>query len=431
MLKISEGANPNYLAKIVELRGLEKHPNADRLQVCKIDFQNVITGPDAKDGDICVFFPLECQIDAEYLSHTNSFSSELLNKDANTKGFFDKSGRVKAVKLRGEKSMGYIAPISTFQGLLNDPVAEFSKHIGEEFDTINDHLLCKKYCVPVKNSGTPNRLGKKPRISRLVDGQVHLHVDTENLRKMAYKLNPDDHIAISYKVHGTSFWVSNVLVNRKLNFFNKILKRLGVKIQDTEYDIVFGSRRVVKNEYETQGTMDYYDGDLWSEIKDEIKDRIPKGFTIYGECVGFTKGGGFIQAGYDYGCAEGTRKIYVYRITFTNVDGKVFNLSNEQCREFCGASGLDFVTEFFNGNAKGIADPAQTQKWHASFIYNLEQEYTEKDCFICKEKVPEEGIVVRKESLFNFEAYKLKSFAFLEYETKMLDSGDGDIESDN
>lgn len=434
MLKISENANSNYLAKVVQLHGIEKHPNADRLKVVKIDFQNVITGPEAQDGDICIFFPVECQISHEFLSHTNAFKNNELNRDKSQTGFFEEKGRVKALKLRGEKSMGYIVPISAFKGLLNDPVAEFADHIGEEFDTINDNLLCKKYEVKQKQYSAKEKNGKKPRISRLVEGQVHLHVDTENLRKEAYKIKPEDHIDITYKVHGTSFWVSNVMTKRKLGIFDKLLKKCGVKIEDTEYDYVYGSRRVVKNEYETQGTQDYYDGDLWGEIKNELKDRIPKGFTLYGEALGYTKSGSYIQVDYDYGCCVGEKRIQIYRITFTNADGIVFNLSNEQCKEFCKCAGLEFVHEFYSGPAKDLlgteTQPVENH-WHAEFIKYLEAQYNEKDCFMCKHKVPEEGIVVRKESLFQFEAYKLKSFAFLQYETELLDTGKEDMESAN
>jgi len=39
---------------------------------------------------------------------------------------------------------------------------------------------------------------------------------------------------------------------------------------------------------------------------------------------------------------------------------------------------------------------------------------------MCKNNVPIEGIVIRKK-VDNFEAYKLKSSEFLQYETKELD----------
>lgn len=431
MISISKDANKNYIAKVVRLNGLRKHDNADRLQIASIDFQNVITGMNAKKGDLYIYFPVECAINSELLSHTNSFNDAELNKNKEEKGFFEKNCRVKAMKLRGEKSCGYMIPVISLKGLLTDPESVFKDHVDEYFDTVNDIIICKKYVLPVKEHNSNVKKGKKPRISRLVDGQVHLHVDTENLRKEAYKIKPQDDISITYKFHGSSFWVSNVLVNRKLSIFEKILKKLNVNIVDTEYDYIFGSRKVVKNQYETQNVEDFYDGDLWGDIKDVLKGSIPKGFTLYGEVVGYTASGKFIQQGYDYGCKEGEKKLKIYRITFTNVDGVVFDLSNKQIFEFCNARNLDYVYEFYNGKAKNLFPEIKIDgEWKYNFVKNLEKEYNDKDCMMCVNKVPEEGIVIRKEGMEYFEAYKLKSFRFLEFESKQLDGGVIDMESE-
>lgn len=438
MLSISENANKNYLAKIIQIDKLETHPNADRLKITKIDFQNVIVGSDIEEGSYHVFFPLECQINADFLAYTNSYSDSDLNRLKDVKGFFDKKGRVRAVKLRGEKSMGVLFPIQTileWAGSVGENVQGKLIEIGKEFDTIGESLLCKKYVIPVKEPRAI-KTGKKPRTSRLVEGQVHLHVDTENFRKEAHKIKPNDHISITYKLHGTSFWVANVLVKPKLNLIDKIAKFFGTKIKESEYDIVFGSRRVVKNEYETQGTQDYYDGDLWADIKNDIQDKVPKGFTLYGECVGYTKGGAYIQTDYDYGCNVGERRLYIYRITFTNADGQTFNLSSEQIKQYCEATGLNYVPLLFDGKAGKLvqnetAIPFDDMEFTRELVKKLEEDFTERDCHMCDNKVPAEGVVIRKESLFEFEVYKLKSFAFLEHETKLLDNGQGDLESEN
>jgi hypothetical protein len=245
------------------------------------------------------------------------------------------------------------------------------------------------------------------------------------------RINPEDYISITYKVHGTSFWVSNVLVKRKLKLYEKALKRIGVKIKDTEYDYVYGSRKVVKNEFETSHKEHYYEYDLWGEIKDELKDKIPQGYTIYGECLGYTKGGGWIQQGYDYGCEQGKRKLMIYRVTFTNENGYVWNLQTPEIKEFCERYSLEYVPLFYYGKASHTFELLNDDNWRRNFIQCLQNRYTEKDCFICKNKIPEEGIVLRKESGFQFETYKLKSFRFLEYETKLLDEGNVDIESSN
>lgn len=78
-LKISEKANPNYLAKVVRLINLRKHSNADKLQVITIDGNNVITGLEASDGDVYVYFPLEAAINKDFLSYSNSFEDKTLN----------------------------------------------------------------------------------------------------------------------------------------------------------------------------------------------------------------------------------------------------------------------------------------------------------------------------------------------------------------
>lgn len=427
MITISKTANLNYLAKVIKLKNVKKHPNADRLQTVNIDFQNVITGMDAKDGDIYVFFPVESQINLDFLAATNSFRHAELNSDKEKVGFFEDKGRVKAMKLRGEKSMGYIVPIKVVEDFSGK---ELSEYVGQEFDTIGDVLMVKKYIIPRNLPGSGNKQGRKPRISRMIDGQIHLHADTSNLRKEAYKIKPDDIITITYKYHGTSFWVSNVMVKRKLKLYEKILKKFGVKIDDKEYDYVYGSRKVVKNEFETEGKSHFYDYDLWGDIKEELKDSIPKGYTLYGECVGYLKTGKPIQSQYTYGCREGEKKIIIYRITFTNADGTVQELSYPQMVEYCNYFGLNFVHVCYWGEAKWVDKDlnSDADDFTALFVNCLEKKYNDKDCFICNTGVPEEGVVIRKDRLFSYEAYKLKSFRFLEFETKLLDEGAEDIE---
>lgn len=427
MISISKDANPNYLAKVVELKGLRPHPNADRLQVVTIDFQDVITDLYAKDGDIYVYFPLESQINEVFLSATNAYRDKQMNFNKEVAGFFESNGRVRAVKLRGQKSMGYMVPSRVIEEFSNDHVADC---VGQEFDTIGEYRICKKYFVKQRELRGA-REGKKPRISRLIDGQVRLHVDTENFRKSAFEVQPDDMITVTYKTHGTSWWVANILVKKKLNFFWKLASKI-FPVQTTEYDYVYGSRKVVKNEYETSDKEHFYDSDIWGEIKDDVKDFIPKGYTLYGEALGYTKSGAEIQKGYDYGCEQGNRRLQIYRITSTNEDGIVHDLSSLQVKEFCERFGLEYVHVFYHGKAKDLFPELDTENhWHENFMKRLEETYNDKDCFMCKNKVPEEGIVIRKETLFEFRSYKLKSFRFYEYETALLDAGESDIESEN
>ena len=190
----------------------------------------------------------------------------------------------------------------------------------------------------------------------------------------------------------------------------------------------------LKNKFkkQCQEKQHFYGTDIWGQIKDEIKEFIPKGYTLYGECLGYTKEGKAIQGDYDYGCKPTEKRLQIYRITITNADGVVSDLSSSQIREFCDRFEFEYVHVFYSGKAKDMYPELKTEDhWHEDFIKNLERDYNDKDCFMCKNKVPEEGIVLRKETLFGFEAYKLKSWEFLELESKQLDSGESDIESEN
>ena len=434
MIKISKEANPNYLCKIVALDKLRKHSNADRLQIATIDFQDVVTGLDAKEGDVYVYFPVEGKINKDFLSYTNSFRKKELNQDPEKAGFFEENCRVKAVKLRSERSMGYIVPIKEILNwAYGHSQIDYKNYIGQEFDTINNIKLVEKY--EIKKNKPRVKSGKRPQLSRLIEGQVHLHTDTENLRKNMHQINPEDDITITYKTHGTSFWVANVLVKRKLNWFERVLKWFGVNISDTEYDHVYGSRRVVKNQSfeDPKGKDHFYGYDLWEDIKNQIGD-IPKGFTLYGECLGYTKDGGYIQKNYDYSCELGKFRLEIYRVTYTNRDGLVHELNYQQICDFCDRLGLLTSHLLFEGQANdyhNLTSDKDLRDWREEFIKKLEEEHLETRCFMCKNDVWAEGIVLRKEKLFGFEAYKLKCFNFLEAESRQLDSGEADMESEN
>jgi len=442
MLKISENSNPNYLAKVIRIDNLRKHSNADKLQITTIDFQNVITGLDCKEGDIYVYFPLECAINKEFLSWSNSFQDKELNEDKTQAGFFNKHGRVRAVKLRGEPSQGYIIPVGVLDTWLAPNKIEnicWKDHLNEEFDSYENIIICKKYIPNGRTQGSGNNKsqGKSPRISRLVDGQFLLHGDTENLRKNIHKLELSDIIGIHYKKHGTSFVVGNVLTKKKLSWKDKVAKFFGIKVVEKDYDIIYSSRNVVKNQYETANVGHYYDVDIWGIVKEELKGKIPKGYTLYGEILGYLPSGKMIQKDYDYGCKEGEHKTYIYKISFTNEDGIVSYLTDNQIKDFCNKYDLLYKdTFYYYGTTENLLlslDPdneIHDTDWRVDLIKLLEEAYNNKDCYMCTNKVPEEGIVLRIERLDRYEAYKLKSARFLEHETKVLDSEEANIEDE-
>ena len=449
MLRISEKANRNYLAKVVSLGKSVTHPNADRLQGFIIDHARIYVDLSFKEHDICIYFPLECQIDARILSFLNLYSDKSLNKDNSKAGFFNSKGRVRAVRLRSEPSQGFIMKAQDFI----DAVSTFSSvnklidvdSIGEEFDSINDEIIVKKYVIQdQRKSGVKSDKKLASKVSRVVENQFRFHIDTEQLKKNIYKVNRNDYVSITAKLHGTSVIFGKLLTYRKLSFIEKVLKKLGVNINDKVYDLLYSSRRVIKNDDLNTQANHYYSSDVWGDAARTLEYAVQKGYTLYGEIVGFTRDGAYIQKGFDYSCikpiyeneyVEGVHyKVYIYRITFTNEDGNVCELSWRQIKTYCEHFGIRHVPEYYFGKLvnfdKSLKKIKSDDEFNGAVIKLLEEKYLEKYCEFCAVKVPSEGIVLRVDKLFNFDAYKLKSFLFFEWESKQLDDNVIDIESE-
>jgi hypothetical protein len=425
----------NYRAKIVRLANIRKHSNADRLQCVSVEGSNVITDLTAKDGDIYVFFPVESTINKEFLSWSNSFEDKTLNADKEVRGFFSAKGRVRAISLRGERSEGYIVPAAKFFDWLSsvDSRAKFSEDmIGTEFDYFNDVKICDKYIVQKKGgASTPKDKKKIKRESKIVDGQFRLTEDTAHFKRNLHKFSPEDVVTIGYKMHGCAAVLSKVLCKRKLTIRDRVAKVFGAKVQETHYDYVFSSRRVIKNGYSDKKHDSFYSTDVWGMMAEKYNHTLKDGISLYGEIVGQMPNGKWVQKEYDYGLSAGVIDFFVFRITYTNAAGEVFEFTTPQVKRYCEKAGLKMVPIFFYGKLKDLYPDLDAENhWHENLLEKMIADYTEKDCFMCRNKLPEEGIVIHKESDF-FEPYKLKSFSFVARTTAQNDAEEEDIDDAN
>lgn len=452
MLNI-KSSNQNYLARVFVLPELKTHPNADRLAVCNYLGNSIITSKSAKVGEIYIFCPLESKLNEDFLSFTNSFSDSTLNKDNTKKGFFGNTGRVRATSLRGQKSEGYIFPAAELSKWLESTGVKYTftdKDVEKDFDSIGEVLFIEKYInkqaiIDAQKAAKQGKIGKKARESKIIDGQYHLAMDTEALKRNMDKISPDDEITISYKMHGANFSAGRVLCKKPLKWYEKIFKKIGLNIVDTHYDLVYASRRVIKNSYADKETNHYYNEDIWGVVANQYKDSILNGITIHGEIVNQLSNGSWIQKNYDYGIAPNKVELFVYRIFYTNPDGKVFEFNTDQIVEYCNKYGLKTTPIFYTGTVREFiwknkdkfsfydgeyfeSGWENGREWRDEFLELLKQKYTEKKCYMCVNDVPEEGIVLIKNAKNRFEAYKLKSFRFLERETAELDKGEANIE---
>jgi len=448
MSKLStQTEHKNYLAKVVKLGELRKHPSADRLQIAFIDGQNVITGLNAKVDDIYIYFPLESRLSSEYLRWSNSYSKSELNADKSVKGFFPSVSRVKTNKFRGIFSEGYIVPIQSLIDWLASKKIKASIgdfEVGTEFSHYGDTFICDKYInydalrrVQNIENNSKNKKGKVKREFKLVDNQFRLHIDTAPLKKNLSSLNPDDFISISEKIHGTSGVFSKVLCKKSLNFYEKIINKLGINIVNTHYDYLWSSRKVIKNAYADKKSESFYDVDIWGLVAKEINPFLKDGMSFYVEIYGQLPNGKWIQKDFDYGTKTGQHDYAIYRITYTNPSGEVFEFTEQQIALYCKKYNLKTVPYHYIGYAKDLVAPTKWLEskddrdldvWREELLNHLITKYTEMDCPLCFNKVPREGVVVRK---FNdyADVYKLKSLRFIQKEADEAEAGEVDVET--
>lgn len=417
-LTIKESST-NYACSVVEIKEKFEIENADAICRVVVDGNNVVVPKTTEVGAIMLYFVAGTKLSADYCKNNNLYDKPEENLDTNKKSFISfRQKRVKALKLRGIISNGMLMPLDSLFSLVPN-IANLK--VGDEFTDIDNISICEKYIVPVKISNSKNKGQQSVKISRLVENQFYLHGDTSNLRKEIHRLNPNDLIEISYKKHGSSIVIGNVKVKIELTWFEKILKKFKVKLDETKFDIVYSSRKVIKNGYlnPTQGEG-FYGEDIWGVVAKEVGHLIPKGFTLYGEILGYTPSGSPIQGKFDYGCLPGEHKFYVYKISIVNEDGKVIFLSTKQIEEFCEKVGLSFKdTLMYYGYAKNLYPQLDlSNHWRENFLSQLEKDYNEKNCYMCKNKVPEEGIILRIDRLEEYECYKLKSKKFLLMESE-------------
>jgi hypothetical protein len=432
-MKLKEPTNANYAVVVCSLDKFIDLPNCDNIKAALVCGGNsVIVSKSAQTKEIGLYFPVECQISHEFLSQNNLYrKGEWGNIDSTKSGFFELNRRVKAVKFRGNKSEGFWIPVNSLS-YLGIPIEAFTE--GLTFDAIGDNEICRKYIAKRNPIGQPKLRGRQPRLEdKIVEHQFRFHYDTTNLRRNIHKIQPDHWISISDKWHGTSIVISNVLVNRELKWYEKLANICGLHVNTVEYGMAYSSRRVLKEvNGETKTNLHFYKEDIWGIVANEVKDILPKGYTFYGEIVGYTPSGAEIQKGYTYGCPVGGHRLLIYRVTSVNSDGHIIELSWPQMMEFCKKYGLEPVKELWYGQAEDFLGGSSDniQPWQEDLLAKLERVYVrDQMCEYNNLQVPAEGIVVRIDHLDQSEAFKLKNFKFLCEESAALDKDIIDIET--
>lgn len=329
------------------------HLNADRLQVGTVMGNQVVVGLDTQDGELGVFFPTDGQLSQEMCDANDLIGRTDPVTGKHEGGFFSDKRRVRAQKFRGEKSDGYWCPLSALAWTGHN-LTKLKE--GDTFTELNGHEVCRKYFTPA----TLRAMNTGKKTSRASTIFFPKHPDTPQFRFVSNTIQNEAIIYVTEKVHGTSGRYGRVLddyLPTWKQWVNKVCAAMHMKrMQPTRrYVYMHGSRNVILD--------DSKPGFYWTnEFRYRPVESISlhKGEMLYFELVGYAERdrpimrpqpindkdvkkqfGDFML--YKYGCTNGEARLYVYRITRTNEDGVVTELSWPQMVARCKELGLQHV----------------------------------------------------------------------------------------
>lgn len=280
------------------------------------------------------------------------------------------------------------------------------------FDVISEYIPnCMRYKLPVEYRDKAQNLLFGFNVEETILEEEGVITSIQPFLQKAEYLNTkydietslNNYVSGGILVHNSSGIVSNVLVIRKLSFFEKLLNKLNFNIPTEEYGFIYSSGKpksetpkgiISDSSNWKTGNQSFYNDDIWYRAYKFLKDKTEKGITLYFEIVGDGIQGKEYTYNFDF-------HVFVYRITYTNSDGLSYEFSWEDVKRYCKKYGIDYVTEYettwFNSKEEMVES---LQKY-------LNKSYP--DCKI------DEGICVR--DLDTHQIFKLKSPNFIKMES--------------
>ena len=435
---------------ITRLKNVRPHSNADRLQLADCFGNTVIVSLDYTENQLGVYFPCDLQLSVEFCA-----ANDLVRrKDKNGNycgGYLDPEKRnIKAMKLRGEKSDGLFLPLTSLANFTT--VSDLKE--GDTITVLNGVEICKKYIPKRKSAGVwHGGSGKKVRANHAPT--FYEHVDTEQL---AYHLNDfktGDVVELTLKMHGTSARTGYLPIRKqkKRTLWQKLTRKPGTFY--SEYDYVTGTRRVVLDANHDGGF--YSDNQFRIEMAKKFEGKLHKGETVYYEIVGFVNANTPIMASvknskikdkefskqygeetvFSYGCdpdgkwewtyeeafcdgvdCEATCivgsaprcEVYVYRMTMSNDEGDVVEMSPEQMRLRCDQMGVKYVPVFEKFMIPDYS-AVHAEVNPGEYVLRKVEQYFDGPDPIGKTHI-REGVVARIVNRPNIAVYKHKNFSF-------------------
>lgn len=436
-MSISIQNEENYAAFVVRVPELRKADNSDRLYVLSARGTSIVVNDSWQDrvGDLALIVPAEAQVSFVLAHELNLHRHANLNADESVTGYVEDNRRIRPVRLRGNMSNGLALPLSEVIEIFGD---SSDLREGVTLDTLNGHELTRKFLVPVKASSLGGQQVSTKKPARVDEKVFPQHVNTAFWERNLDKVNYDQTLIVTQKIHGTSVRFGNVPVKAELTWLERLAKKIGIRVQEKEFDLVAGSRKVIKDPKVT-GQNHFYNSDVWTKALHAWGEFIPEGFIVYGELVGFVdEDGDAIQKGYTYEAPRGSTHLYVYRVTRVDARGVAIDLTWDQVRQFAAEQGLQTVPELWRGPKIAFNLDSFKEKAFIDVHYDALQSartngvspYRDRPVGLSNGGTSlDEGIVVRVDGAgYVPDLFKYKNDSFYEFEAKATDAGEENIE---
>tara|TARA_B100001245_G_C22885773_1_gene426196 strand:+ start:695 stop:1981 length:1287 start_codon:yes stop_codon:yes gene_type:complete len=424
-MKLLEPDNKDYAGVIVRLPSPVALEGLDNLVGLQVLGSQALVAKDSDYGELALVFTAGTQLSEEFAYRNNLHRHNDKNEDQSQSGYLEDNRHVRSLKLRGHRSDALIVGLDSLSYIKRLDLSQFKE--GDTFDRIGDHEICRKFVR--KRTHKERVLEKNKKIFSRVDEKfLPQHYDTDNYFKYSHVIPEEKEVTVTQKLHGTSIRIANTIVHRKLSRLEKIAHKVGVTVVDREYDYVYGSRRVIKDK-NNPTHVHFYDTDIWSTEGEKLVGKIPKGYLVYGELVGWTADGAPLQSKYTYQVPQGLAELYVYRVATINPEGVVLDMSYDQIVEFCRDRDLKVVPLLWRGKYKDFKPEEWADFAGHETLHRYKEDGYPQAVPLDKDTPCDEGVVIRAEGIAPF-TLKCKSATFVGHDNQAVADGTLDMEEE-
>lgn len=164
----------DLVVEVVKIESVSDHENADRLEVAVVGGWQVVVGKgNHRAGDLAIYVPPDAVVPKETAEKWGVVE------------YLGKGGRVKQIRLRGEASFGFLAPLDGEEKAGQDVASKYG---------------ITKYEPPIRGGGNKPRQGE----ARAELAGFPRYTNIQNLRHNVNVFEEGETVFIQEKIHGTN-----------------------------------------------------------------------------------------------------------------------------------------------------------------------------------------------------------------------------------